>query len=104
MKMTRRTCQMNGCLGDVSKTGPYVTDECQTIELALKELQIHIDTYHEKDLKKRLKWEFPSCFFVLLGNSFVECHKETMLSQFRNFSSQAKRICSNKVLPATDHR
>ena len=54
---------MNGCLGDVSKTGPYVTGECQTIELALKELQIHIDTYHEKDLKKRLKCEFPSCDF-----------------------------------------
>ena len=54
---------MNGCLGDVSKTGPYVTGECQTIELALKELQIHIDTYHEKDLKKQLKCEFPSCDF-----------------------------------------
>ena len=54
---------MSGCLGDASKTGPYVTGECQTIELALRELQIHIDTYHEKDLKKSLKCEEHECPF-----------------------------------------
>ena len=54
---------MSGCLGDKKKNRPYVSGECQTIELALKEWQLHIETYHEKDLKKRLKCEVPNCAF-----------------------------------------
>ena len=54
---------MSGCLGDDKKTGPYTTGECQTIELALKELQIHLDTYHIKDLKKSIKCEVAECRF-----------------------------------------
>ena len=69
---------MNGCHGDASKSGPYVTGECPTIELALKELQIHIDTYHEHDLKKTLKCSVPNCDFeteFLPNKAGVECLK-----------------------------
>ena len=69
---------MNGCRGDASKSGPYVTGECPTIELALKELQIHIDTYHEHDLKKTLKCSVPNCDFeteFLPNEAAVECLK-----------------------------
>ena len=48
---------MAGCLGDDKKLGPYTTGECQTIELALKELQLLIDTYHENDTAI-LSWNF----------------------------------------------
>ena len=40
-----------------------MTGECQTIELALKELQIHLDSYHENDAKKTMKCEVPDCVF-----------------------------------------
>ena len=61
--MTKRTCQMVGCMGDEKKAGPYTTGECPTIELALKELQIHIETYHERDRKKKLKCTMDDCRF-----------------------------------------
>ena len=61
--MTQRTCQKPGCLGNDKKDGPYLTGECQTIELALKELQIHLDSYHENDAKKTMKCEVPDCVF-----------------------------------------
>ena len=54
---------MSGCLGDGKNSGPYITGECQTIELALRELQIHIDTYHMNERKKRLKCDFSGCDF-----------------------------------------
>ena len=54
---------MSGCQGNEQKNGPYTTGECPTIELALKELQIHIDTFHENNHKKSLKCFKAGCEF-----------------------------------------
>ena len=53
--MTKRTCQISGCTGNDQGSGPYTTRECQTIELALRELQIHIDTFHENKTRRSQK-------------------------------------------------
>ena len=55
--------------------GPYVTGECPTIELALKEMQMHLETYHESDFKKSLRCFVQGCTFeteLLPNESAVE--------------------------------
>ena len=69
---------MEGCQGDDKRAGLYITGECPTIELALKELQLHVNTYHARDLKKILKCSFPDCQYqteFLPDESAVECLK-----------------------------
>ena len=84
---------MLNCKGNDKKDGPYTTGECPTIELALKELQLHIETFHERDLKKVLKCSLVDCSYeteLLPNDSAVECLKLHVTLHHSNPSKEPK--------------